>query len=245
VSNCFPACNLPATFLWSRGHYNLVHFLSRIWRGIKSCFIIRFLFALMTAWGEFKRSLTVNPKKFFSIRSQWLYWKRMNLYLLKQVQDYGESSDSTHWECVERRVVLLLLHYYYYYYYYILVFYCVGSGYIVAFTNLMIYQIYHSWIHPLHCSPLSSLPHSRISFIRSHFFIYIHVYTVFAPYSPSHTVSPPPPPSHRYQPRRQDLFSCSDCPHYFLFNQFESILRFTSKGSFLTQVKDSVSLATF
>jgi hypothetical protein len=34
------------------------------------------------------------------------------------------------------------------------------------------------------------------------------VYTVFAPYSYSHTFSPPPFLSHWYQPTRQDLF-CS------------------------------------
>jgi hypothetical protein len=32
---------------------------------------------------------------------------------------------------------------------------CAGWGYIVAFTKVLtIYQIYHSWIHPLHHSPL-------------------------------------------------------------------------------------------
>jgi hypothetical protein len=33
----------------------------------------------------------------------------------------------------------------------------------------------------------------------NHFSIYIHVSSVFVPYSPSHTLSPPPPPSHWYQ----------------------------------------------
>jgi hypothetical protein len=42
-------------------------------------------------------------------------------------------------------------------------------------------------------------PHSWNSFNRSHSSIYIHVYTVFAPYSPSFTLSPPPLPSHWYQ----------------------------------------------
>jgi hypothetical protein len=33
---------------------------------------------------------------------------------------------------------------------------CAGWGYIVAFTKVLtIYQIYHTWIHPLHHSPLS------------------------------------------------------------------------------------------
>jgi hypothetical protein len=36
---------------------------------------------------------------------------------------------------------------------------CTGWGYIVAFTKVpKIYQIYHTWIHPLHHSPLSYHP---------------------------------------------------------------------------------------
>jgi hypothetical protein len=58
---------------------------------------------------------------------------------------------------------------------------------------------------------LSLLPHSWNSFNRSHFCIYIHMDTVFAPYSLSHTLFPPPPWSHWYQFLSQDLF----CP---LFN---------------------------
>jgi hypothetical protein len=54
-------------------------------------------------------------------------------------------------------------------------------------------QYYHSWIHPLHQSPLSPSPHSWNSFNSSHFSIYINVYTIFAPYSPSYTLSPNPP----------------------------------------------------
>jgi hypothetical protein len=51
----------------------------------------------------------------------------------------------------------------------------------------------------LHHSPLPSLPHSWNSFHRSHFSIYAHVYTVFAPYSLSYTLSLHLPPSHWYQ----------------------------------------------
>jgi hypothetical protein len=55
----------------------------------------------------------------------------------------------------------------------------------------------------LNSSPptLSSIllsPHSWNSFRRSHFSIYISVYTVFALYSPSYTFSPLPFPSHWY-----------------------------------------------
>jgi hypothetical protein len=68
-------------------------------------------------------------------------------------------------------------------------------GYIVTFIKVLtIYQIYHTWICPLHHSPLSPQPHSWNSFKRSHFSIYTHVYTVFALYSCSHTLSPHPPP---------------------------------------------------
>jgi hypothetical protein len=67
-------------------------------------------------------------------------------------------------------------------------------GYIVAFTKVLtIYQIYHTWIYPLHHFPSSPSPHSRNSFNRYHFSTYIHGYTGFAPYSPSYTLSPPPP----------------------------------------------------
>jgi hypothetical protein len=52
---------------------------------------------------------------------------------------------------------------------------------------LTIYQIYHTWIHPLHHS--SSFPHSWDTFNRYNFSIYIHVYTVFTLYSPSHSLS--------------------------------------------------------
>jgi hypothetical protein len=62
----------------------------------------------------------------------------------------------------------------------------------VAFTKVLtIYQIHTLEFTPPHHSPLS-LSHSWNSFNRSHFSIYIHVYTVFAPYSQSYTLSLPP-----------------------------------------------------
>jgi hypothetical protein len=63
-------------------------------------------------------------------------------------------------------------------------------GYIVTFTKIL--TIYCNWIHPLHHFPLSPLisSHSWNNFNRSHFSIYIHVYTLYAPYSPSYTLSP-------------------------------------------------------
>jgi hypothetical protein len=64
----------------------------------------------------------------------------------------------------------------------------------VAFTKVL--TEYHNWIQSLHHSPLS--PYAPNSW--NSFSIYIHVYTIFAPYSPSHTLSPPPPPSYWYNP---------------------------------------------
>jgi hypothetical protein len=55
--------------------------------------------------------------------------------------------------------------------------------------------LHHTWIHPLHHSPLSSLPHSWNSVNRSHFSTYTHVYMVFPPFSPPAPfpyVLPPP-----------------------------------------------------
>jgi hypothetical protein len=54
---------------------------------------------------------------------------------------------------------------------------------------------------------ISPFPHSWNSFNRYHFSIYIHVYTVFAPYSPFHTLSLPPPSSRWYRTCSDLLFS--------------------------------------
>jgi hypothetical protein len=43
---------------------------------------------------------------------------------------------------------------------------------------------------------IASCPHSWNSFNRSHFSIYIHMYTEFVLYSPSHTLFTSSPPSH-------------------------------------------------
>jgi hypothetical protein len=64
----------------------------------------------------------------------------------------------------------------------------------------------HSEIHPLHHSPSSLLPHSWDNFNTFHFSIFIHVSTVFVPYSTSHTLCLHPPHSHWYQLPRQDMF---------------------------------------
>jgi hypothetical protein len=95
--------------------------------------------------------------------------------------------------------------------FFLYVLYYAGWVYIVISTKvLIIYQIYHTWIHPLHRSPL--FPCSRNSFNRYHFSFYIHVYTVFALYLPSYTLSLPPPPPIGTN-SRQDLF----CPPVLWF----------------------------
>jgi hypothetical protein len=85
-------------------------------------------------------------------------------------------------------------------------------GYIVTFTKFL--TIFHSRIQPLHYSPLFPVPHSWISFKRSHFSIYIYVYRIFPPYSPHDLLSLYPPPSHPlslYPPSQSGLVwpSCS------------------------------------
>jgi hypothetical protein len=62
-------------------------------------------------------------------------------------------------------------------------------------------------------------PHSWNSFTRSHFSIYLHVYTVFAPYSPSYTLTPHLPLSYWNQ---QDLF----CPPALLIWFFKMTFLF-------------------
>jgi hypothetical protein len=62
-------------------------------------------------------------------------------------------------------------------------------------------------------------PHSWNSFNRCHFSIYIHMYTVFVPCSPSFTISLPPPYSHWYQPPIS-MFIMYYCPIWFTSSIF-------------------------
>jgi hypothetical protein len=75
----------------------------------------------------------------------------------------------------------ILVYFFTYFILFIYFYCCAWWGYIVAFVKGL--TIYHTWIHLLHCSPLSPCLHSWNSFSRSHFSIYTHVHTVFAPYS--------------------------------------------------------------
>jgi hypothetical protein len=87
----------------------------------------------------------------------------------------------------------------------------VALRYSVAFTKVL--SLYHSWIHPLHHSPLSCILPFLESFNRSHCSIFIHEYIIFLPYSPSYTLSLSSP-FHRYQPPDRTYFP-------FLFSTFE------------------------
>jgi hypothetical protein len=96
---------------------------------------------------------------------------------------------------------------------YIIFIIVLDGGYIVAFTKVLtIYQIYPTWIHCLHHSPL--FPSPSIPVIVSTeiiFSIYIHVYIVFALYLPFHVLSLPPPPTTDNNPPKQYLL----CPPVF------------------------------
>jgi hypothetical protein len=72
-------------------------------------------------------------------------------------------------------------------------YYCAGYGYIVPFTKVLtMYQIYHTWILPLHCSPLSpySWKFPQLSFLHLHTCVYI-VFTMFTLLPFSRRLSPP------------------------------------------------------
>jgi hypothetical protein len=94
-------------------------------------------------------------------------------------------------------------------------------------TVIKVLIIYHSWIHPLHHSTLSSLPHSWNSFNMSHFSIFIHEYIIF------HHIHPPTPfpyvlPLPLVPTPRQDLFCLPVLcfgkkrkhTHLFLYKEF-------------------------
>jgi hypothetical protein len=59
-------------------------------------------------------------------------------------------------------------------------------------------KIYHTWIHHLYHSPFSLPPVPGI--VSTGIIFPFTVYTVFAPYSPSHALSSSLPPFHWYQP---------------------------------------------
>jgi hypothetical protein len=80
---------------------------------------------------------------------------------------------------------------------------------------------HNRWIHPLHHSPLSPLPHFWNSFNMSHFSIFIHEYIILPLKSPSYTLSLYPSPSYWYQPPGRIcfilLFFVFEKKHFCLF----------------------------
>jgi hypothetical protein len=86
------------------------------------------------------------------------------------------------------------------------IFYCAGCEYIVAFTKVLtMYQIDHTWTPTFHCSTSPPSPDSWNSINKYNFCIYIHVYTLLAPYSspyPSSHHFPSPQWCQSPQPRK-------------------------------------------
>jgi hypothetical protein len=89
-----------------------------------------------------------------------------------------------------------------------LIFYCCAWwGYIVAFIEVLtLYQIYHTWIHPLYHSPLSPTSNSWNSFNRYHFSIYVLVHIIFAYFNPSTPFPHFLPPSTGTECHWQNMF---------------------------------------
>jgi hypothetical protein len=89
-----------------------------------------------------------------------------------------------------------------------------GGG---TFTKVLtMYQIYHTWIHLLPCSPLFLLDPIPGT-VSTGVILHLHtVYTVFAPYSPSYSLAPPPPPPISTTPLQPPGRTCS----VLLFSDF-------------------------
>jgi hypothetical protein len=98
-------------------------------------------------------------------------------------------------------------------------FFFIVLGFVVTFTKVFtIYQVYHTWIHPLHHFPLSCPSHSWYNFNRSHFSIYRCMYTVFGLCSPSYILSSYPPTSHCYQlPKTRPVLPSCFCKKKMTF----------------------------
>jgi hypothetical protein len=109
-------------------------------------------------------------------------------------------------------------------------------GYIVAFTKVLtIYQKCHSWIQFLLHSPLSPLTHSWNSFNRSHFSIYIHVYTVFALFSS--LVEYLAILTVHVQQKYLLIFGSCVCPYYML------VIKYYLLNTFLNEWTPSVQMS--
>jgi hypothetical protein len=89
------------------------------------------------------------------------------------------------------------------------VYYCPGWRYIVTFTKVLkMYQIYHSWIHLVHCYLSSPFPwfleqFQQVSFLHLHIYI-IYIWYIFASYTSSY-----PFPRHLPAPTGATHSTCS------------------------------------
>jgi hypothetical protein len=97
-----------------------------------------------------------------------------------------------------------------------------------------IYKNSYNISHILYLStPPPALSHSWNSF-NTYFSIHIYVYTVFAPYLPSFTISPPPPNSHWYQLLQEGPQKChKETPCVTILNNQKC--HFFSSSSLLIQ----------
>jgi hypothetical protein len=105
---------------------------------------------------------------------------------------------------------------------------CTGWRYIVAFTKvLIICQIYHNLIHPLHLSPLSSL-HPLLSFNKYHFsFTYMHMQYLHHIHTPSQFSYLLPTPTGTIRTKK-DLF-CPPILQYYIRTKEEKKWHFLLK----------------
>jgi hypothetical protein len=94
--------------------------------------------------------------------------------------------------------------------FYLFIFCC--AGYIVAFTKVLtIYQIYHTWIHPLYHSPgvVSTDIIFLFAYMCTQYLQYIHSPLPFAYLLPSPTgTNPPTRETHLCSPIFFPLYSC-------------------------------------
>jgi hypothetical protein len=116
----------------------------------------------------------------------------------------------------------------------------------VVFSKVL--TIYHSWIHPLHHSPLSPSPHSSNRFNRPHCSIFTHEYTIFPSYSPSYTLSlyPPTPYTGTNPPEGHVLPSYSlvfeNKRHFYLFKIYTGCFIVTFPYYYLNWFNPSIFL---
>jgi hypothetical protein len=90
---------------------------------------------------------------------------------------------------------------------FILFYCCAGEGYIVAFIRvLIIYQIFHTWIHSLQHSPLFPSPPIWEIVSAGIFFLFTFMCAQYLHHAHPPTSFPTSSPSHWYQPP-QDLFT--------------------------------------